>query len=197
MTSINYDFLGAEFKNMEVKVGNILISEPFLMDDNFSRSVILITEHNNAGSFGLVLNKPLGRNLSDVVDGFESSPIPLFVGGPVDRNTLHVVHSIGDEVPGSIKIADNLFWGGDFGYLKTMSRDLRLDAHSVKFFIGYAGWVADQLNEEILAKSWVVASLGIVDIFNLPPDEMWSACVESLGGKFKEWLNFPVDPSLN
>jgi putative transcriptional regulator len=114
MTSSNYNFLDAEFKNKEVKAGNVLISEPFLNDNNFSRSVVLITEHNEKGSFGLILNKPLHKKLSEIISGFENVQIPLFAGGPVDLNTLHVVHSIGFEVPGTIQISENLFWGGDF-----------------------------------------------------------------------------------
>lgn len=197
MTSSNYNFLDAEFKNKKVKAGNVLISEPFLNDNNFSRSVVLITEHNEKGSFGLILNKPLHKKLSEIISGFDNVQIPLFAGGPVDLNTLHVVHSIGIEVPGTIQISENLFWGGDFDYLRTLDENHSLDPQTVKFFIGYSGWMSNQLDAEIKAKSWVVTTLKPEEVFNLPPEDMWNSCLESLGGKFKEWLNFPVDPILN
>lgn len=197
MTSNSYNFLGAEFKNKDVKAGNVLISEPFLNDSNFSRTVVLITEHNEKGSFGLILNRPLNKNLADIVSGFDNVLIPLFTGGPVDLNTLHVIHSIGLEVPGTIQVSENLFWGGDFDYLRTLAESHSLDPQTVKFFIGYSGWMANQLNAEIKAKSWVVTNLKPERIFNLPPEDMWNLCLESLGGKFREWLNFPVDPILN
>jgi len=197
MTSNSYNFLGAEFKNKDVKAGNVLISEPFLNDSNFSRTVVLITEHNEKGSFGLILNRPLNKNLADIVSGFDNVLIPLFTGGPVDLNTLHVIHSIGLKVPGTIQVSENLFWGGDFDYLRTLAESHSLDPQTVKFFIGYSGWMANQLNAEIKAKSWVVTNLKPERIFNLPPEDMWNLCLESLGGKFREWLNFPVDPILN
>ena len=169
MTSNSYNFLGAEFKNKDVKAGNVLISEPFLNDSNFSRTVVLITEHNEKGSFGLILNRPLNKNLADIVSGFDNVLIPLFTGGPVDLNTLHVIHSIGLEVPGTIQVSENLFWGGDFDYLRTLAESHSLDPQTVKFFIGYSGWMANQLNAEIKAKSWVVTNLKPERIFNLPP----------------------------
>lgn len=197
MTSNSYNFLGAEFKNKEVKAGNVLISEPFLNDNNFSRTVVLITEHNEKGSFGLILNRPLNKKLSDIISGFDNVQVPLFTGGPVDLNTLHVIHSIGLEVPGTLQISENLFWGGDFDHLRTLDENHNLDPQTVKFFIGYSGWMANQLEAEVKAKSWVVTNLKPEEIFNLPPEDMWNSCLKSLGGKFKEWLNFPVDPILN
>ncbi len=197
MTSSDYNFLEEEFKNRQVKSGSVLISEPFLHDDNFSRTVILINEHNEKGSFGLILNRPLGKNLSDVVEGFGEVPIPLYSGGPVDLDTLHVIHTIGPQVPGSVLISEKLFWGGDIEYLRTLAANGNLDPQAVKFFIGYSGWMSNQLDAEIKVKSWVVTTLTPEEIFNLPPEDMWRSCLESLGGKFKEWLNFPVDPILN
>jgi len=194
----SYSFLGSEFTNRDVKRGSVLISEPFLSDDNFSRTVVLITEHNEKGSFGLVLNRPYEKkSLDKLVDGFENSPIPLFLGGPVEHNTLHFVHSLGHQVPSTIQISEHLFWGGDFEYLRLLSATRQLDPTKFKFFIGYSGWMPNQLNEEVKAKSWVVTNLKPDHIFQLPSDAMWSECLKSLGGKFKEWLNFPVDPKLN
>lgn len=197
MDSSNYKFLGDEFQNRDVKSGDVLISEPFLNDDNFSRSVVLITEHNNKGSFGLVLNKPIKMNLSELLTGFEGVFIQLFNGGPVEHNTLHFIHSLGMQVPGTKPLSEKLFWGGDFDYLRLLVQKKQLDPLQIKFFIGYSGWIENQLEEEVSLNSWVVTSLKAEDIFNLPPEGMWNYCLESLGGKFKEWLNFPVDPILN
>jgi len=197
MNSSTYKFLGDEFQNRHVKSGTVLISEPFLNDDNFSRSVVLITEHSSKGSFGLVLNKPISKNLSELLIGFDDVFIPLFSGGPVEQNTLHFIHSLGMQVPSTIPLSNNLFWGGDFDYLRLLVEKKQLDPMKIKFFIGYSGWVEHQLEEEIELNSWVVTNLNADDIFNLPPASLWSYCLESLGGKFKEWLNFPVDPILN
>ena len=85
MTSNRYNFLGAEFKNKDVKAGNVLISEPFLNDSNFSRTVVLITEHNEKGSFGLILNRPLNKNLADIVSGFDNVLYSIVTGKQIGR----------------------------------------------------------------------------------------------------------------
>lgn len=74
--------------------GCLLIAEPFMGDTNFERSVVLVCEHNTQGTFGLVLNQPTDLTLSDVVEDI-TPDLPLFVGGPVQQNTLHFIHQIG------------------------------------------------------------------------------------------------------
>ncbi|MFY7788571.1 MAG: YqgE/AlgH family protein, partial [Thermoflexibacteraceae bacterium] len=104
--------------NLDVTRGHLLISEPFLPDKNFERSVVLVCEHQpTKGSFGLVLNKPTEMTVSDVVEvsSFEQT---LYIGGPVEQNTLHFVHTL-PEIPNAVPLRDGVFWGGDFNYIKS------------------------------------------------------------------------------
>ena len=94
--------------------GNILISEPFLGDNYFRRSVVYITENNEEGSLGFVLNKPIGVSINEIVDDFPESDFTISVGGPVSNNTVHYIHTLGARLPDSVQVADGIFWGGDF-----------------------------------------------------------------------------------
>ena len=107
------------FELGEPKKGDILISEPLLLDDNFQRSVILLTEHNTEGSVGLILNKPTSRALNTVLEDFPEVANRLYFGGPVESSNLYFIHQYGKLIPDSIEITQGLFWGGDFEILKS------------------------------------------------------------------------------
>src|SRR5688572_927271 len=91
--------------------GTLLISEPFLFDPNFNRTVILLGEHNDDGSVGFVLNRSLNITSDEVVPDLLSYKFPLFYGGPVEQNTLHFIHKCGKLISGSQPITDGIFWG--------------------------------------------------------------------------------------
>lgn len=197
MQSGKLGFFDANFDNMEVYSGSILISEPLLVDLNFNRSVILVTEHNEKGTFGLVLNKEIDKYLSDVIYGFEDVKIPLYRGGPVALDTLHYIHRLGDRVHDSIKIGENLYWGGDIEDLRRLATLGVLKEQDVRFFIGYSGWEPMQLERELEKKAWAVSSISSRNLFSTNADTLWEDCVRTMGGKFNIWLNYPVDPILN
>ena len=96
---LNIDFFHIVNENV-AKKGRVLISEPFLSDHYFRRSVVYLTEHNQEGSFGFVLNKPLEISIKEIVDDFPESDFPISVGGPVANNTVHFMHTLGEMVPG-------------------------------------------------------------------------------------------------
>ena len=108
--------LDFSYNNKEIKVerGDLLISEPFLPDPNFSRTVVLMCEHGEAGSFGFVLNKPSLIKGSDVLEDAESFDATLYVGGPVQQDTLHFIHRRSDLIEGGEEIVKDLQWGGQF-----------------------------------------------------------------------------------
>ncbi|MHA6247891.1 YqgE/AlgH family protein [Pontibacter sp. CAU 1760] len=178
--------------------GSLLISEPFLGDPNFERTVILLCNHSEAeGSFGLVLNRVSNLKLSDVLDiDQESFDVDLGVGGPVQYNTLHYVHRLPD-LPQAVKLDDGLFWGGDFELLRTMISTGLINKDDIKFFLGYSGWTAGQLQEEIDKNVWIVNNNAANKLFNLDADNLWSSVLREMGGKFKVLSNYPVDPRLN
>lgn len=97
----------------KVEIGNILIAEPFLEGKYFSRSVVLIVEHDEKGSIGFVLNKPMIYSTSDLVTELSEIEHPVYVGGPVEQNQLYYIHTH-SELEDALHIANGIYWGGDF-----------------------------------------------------------------------------------
>ena len=187
-----------KYKNkLKPAKGRLLVSEPFLPDPNFERTIVLLCEHNADGSFGFVLNKPSLVNIGDVVSDIEGFETPVFMGGPVQQDTLHYIHRIPD-LQDSIKITDEIFWGGDFERLTFLLNENQVSAGDVKFFLGYSGWSADQLDQELEADSWIVNDEVTESlVFETNTEIMWREALKNMGGRFTVYSNYPVDPSMN
>lgn len=184
-------------KMSSVKSGSLLISEPFLGDPNFERSVVLVCQHDEEGSFGLVLNQQSNLMLSDVLP-IESNPYdyPLGVGGPMEHNTLHYIHRL-PELPAAIQVSENLWWGGDFDVLQQMLAAAEVEPSQIRFFLGYSGWSAGQLQEELDKNLWFINNNAANKLFTLNTETLWREILKQMGGKYKMFSNYPIDPSLN
>ncbi|GAB2579035.1 YqgE/AlgH family protein [Spirosoma areae] len=179
-----------------VRNGDLLIAEPFMGDTNFERSVVLVCEHNQAGTFGLVLNQLTDIHLSDVIEEIQPD-LPLFVGGPVQQNTLHFIHRRPDLIDSSIRIEAGLYWSGDFDQIKQAVNLGTLTGHDVRFFIGYSGWGEGQLANELHQKAWIVSRTNADFLFDTPTNEFWRGVLKRMGGEYKSIAHYPVDPRLN
>ncbi len=194
----NFDEL-LKFKtnNMRPGPGKILISEPFLFDYYFKRSVVLLAEHNKDGSFGVIINKPLTLKFDEVVKDFPDFGAKIYLGGPVSNDSLFFVHTLGETISGSLQILDGLYWGGDLEQVKTMITLGQLNPDNIRFFIGYSGWMAKQLDMELKRDSWLVSRLTADDVMHSNPNEMWKKSIKELGDDYLSWINFPIDPGMN
>ena len=94
------------------KKGDLLISEPFLADPNFERTVIFLCEHNEEGSFGFILNKRSLLRLDEVLEDLPEAEVDLYVGGPVQQNSLHFLHQASSVIDGGVEIVPGISWGG-------------------------------------------------------------------------------------
>jgi len=180
-----------------IKPGNILLAEPFMSDMNFERSVILVCEHSEDTSFGFIMNYVSDHQIGSVIVDLAEIDIPLYIGGPVEQNTLHYIHRAGDNVPGSIKIKDELYWSGDFDFIKEGLINKTLNPKDFKFFVGYSGWGKDQLAIEFKKNTWLSFELDMGILFDCPANEMWKEILKRQGGKYREMANYPKDPRLN
>lgn len=187
-----------EKPNPTPAVGDLLISEPFLQDENFVRSVVLLCDHNEEGSFGFVINKPSILRLNEIVEDLDYLDKEVFVGGPVEQNTLHFIY-LGDKLLGdSIQVGERLWWGGDFEELLEKLRLGLMDLTAVRFFIGYSGWGAGQLGDEMSEETWILCQENINETsFLYTPEELWKSLLKNMGGEFKLLANYPLDPRLN
>ena len=185
--------------NVLPKKGNILISEPFLCDQYFERSVVLLVEHGEEyGTMGFVLNKPIKEKLNDFFPELNDlEPVPLFKGGPVSANRLYFIHSLGDIIPGALPVRDGLYFDGDFDVVKAYLLNGHTAKGTIKFFLGYSGWEQAQLLQEIDHNSWLVGKLDEPEIFKEEGDICWKKSLQALGDKYRSWANFPKRPFMN
>ena len=184
------------FKNTaRPKPGSLLLSDPFLQEDYFTRSVVLICEHDANGSFGLVLNNLLDIDLSQFDPTFPISTKLVSIGGPVNEQNIFYLHSYGKNVENSLWIANDLYFGGDFDQL--IEAFNTNDSGILLYFLGYSGWSPGQLNDELKSNSWLV-------IDNISPSEIyeqhadfWKYCMNKQGQQFAAMSNFPINPNDN
>ncbi len=190
-------FVKVSSNNLRPAKGRLLLSEPLMGDFYFGRSVVLLAEHNDEGSFGLVLNKPVEQNFNDVVKDFPEFNGQLFIGGPVETNSLFFIHTIGDIIEGSFEIGSGIYWGGDIEIVKEMILLNSITPKDIRFSVGYSGWSPEQLKGELKRNSWLVSKNLNKNILSIKPDELWEQMLEPLGDNYKHWPKFPSDPGLN
>jgi len=186
------------FRNMiEPAAGILLIADPFLKDPNFLRTVVLLCEHEEQGSFGFVLNKQTEHTLDQLVSDMEGFSLPVYYGGPVQMDTIHFLHQYPDLIPGSVKVGSDIYWGGNFETLTALIKNKYVDFLKIKFFIGYSGWGNGQLHDEMEEKSWLTVQANRSLVFNISYDEIWKNSLKTLGGEYELMINYPIDPQLN
>lgn len=191
------NLLTIKTNNIKPEKGKLLISEPFLLDYYFKRSVILLVEHNDEGSFGVIMNKPLKTNFSEVVKDFPEFDAPLYLGGPVQNENLFFIHTLGDKIEHSNEIIEGLYWGGDIEQVKEMITLKLIEPENIRFYIGYSGWSPKQLNNELKRNSWVVSRTSSSNLMQAKPEILWDSSLKNLGEEYSIWTRFPSDPASN
>ncbi len=194
---LNTNIFRIETNHVAPRQGCVLIAEPFLPGSYFNRSIIILASYNENGAVGFILNKKVDYPIDDLLVDFPDFDSDIHIGGPVGTDSIYFIHTLGDIVPGSIHIKENLYWGGDFDTLKLQIKLGLVSRHQVRFFLGYSGWDAGQLEEEINENSWLVADISQADLMTLDENVMWVESVRAMGGRYTMWENFPENPSLN
>jgi len=164
----------------------LLIAMPGMADPNFSTTVTLICEHNNDGALGIVINRPLQLKLAGLFEQLDvanndsaAATCPVLLGGPIGPDKGFVLHDSEPTFKNSIAVSSDI--------CLTFSRDI-LDAiaagdgpNKSLVALGYAGWEPGQLENEILANSWINVPATTDIVFDLPFAERWSAAAQTLG----------------
>ena len=195
--NIDSDIFKIQSNNVLPSRGKILISEPFLRDVTFGRSVILLIDHTEEGSMGLVINKQLPLLLNDIIMEFKYiDEIPLYKGGPIATDTLVYLHTLAD-IPGAISICKGLYLNGDFEEIKRYILQGNKISEHIRFFLGYSGWESEQLSNEIRENTWLVSEEKKSYLMKSDTKDMWRKALEKLGRKYETWSRFPQVPTLN
>jgi len=178
--------------------GQLLLDSGQLGGSFFQRSVVLICKHDAEGAFGLVLNRPLGKAVGELIvadlpDALKNSP--LFVGGPVQPGALSYLHS--DNFIPEADVMPNLELGHSLDDLLELEESFSA-SKKVRLFAGYAGWSPGQLESEMKRKSWLTFPASLELVFETPPEILWEKVLKSKGGwKNKLLAQLPEDLSWN
>ncbi|HRG18818.1 MAG TPA: YqgE/AlgH family protein [Flavobacterium lutivivi] len=182
----------------KLKKGSLLIAEPSIIGDlSFNRSVILLADHNEDGSVGFIMNKPLKFSLKDLVPEINSK-FKVYNGGPVEQDNLYFIHNVPNLIPGSIEISNGIYWGGNFEVTKDLLNSGLLKKKNIRFFLGYSGWGINQLETEMQANSWILhKNIYGKNILSIAGTSFWKEKIVELGGEYLIWSNAPENPILN
>lgn len=194
--SLEQNFLQSDDSNKPminnlVSAGQVLLAEPFMADPNFKRTALLLCEHSNEGSIGFIMNKPLSMNITELLDQFPDFESEVHFGGPVQTDTIHYLHAAGDLIEDSVRVADGVFWGGDFDKLKFLIRTELIHPKDIRFFVGYSGWGEGQLKDELSYGSWVIADMHANYLFKSKPKELWKKVMANKGDTFSVIAELP------
>jgi len=183
--------------SQKIQKGNLLIAEPsILTDKSFNRAVIFLTEHNEEGSIGFILNKPSEYVVNDLVFDLDCD-FRVYSGGPVEQENLYFIHTLPELIPDSIEVANGIYWGGNYEAVKSYLSQKMIKNDEIRFFLGYSGWSIEQLELEIKEKTWTMMKNKHQNIFKINTAEGWKEKLLEMGGKYLIWANSPEDPNLN
>jgi putative transcriptional regulator len=184
--------------------GYLLISETELRDPNFFRTVVYLLTHDANGAMGLVINRPSESRFANLAENMENSPFAdyqVFIGGPVDQNYLFAMHS---GFPGNIKsdgaieASPGIVFEPDFSVLTANYLSLdQNDDFELRFFAGYAGWAAGQLENELQRKDWVVLPASQELVFAEDSGRAWEQALSRKGGLYWLAAETGYKPSIN
>jgi len=175
--------------------GQLLVASPSLLDPNFRRTVVLVTEHNAEGAAGLVLNRPSEAEVVEAVPQLE--PLAddgehVWVGGPVEQNAVLVLGEFLDPDDAAVPLFGSL----GFPALDEPDDVVPLTTRR-RIFAGYAGWGSGQLEDELAREDWILEPASNDDAFTEAPDELWSDVLRRKGGIYELVARMPEDPSVN
>lgn len=189
------ELLHIAYNNIRPRKGKVLISQPFMADGCFKRSVVLLTEYSENGAIGLVLNKRLRVTMGELMKDFPVAEAPLSVGGPVSTDTLHYLHTF-NNIPDAVEIVNGIYWGGNIDVVRKLLSMAVMKPDDIRFFAGYAGWNNGQLDDELKNDSWMIGDIRPALIIN-PSRDLWMDSVKALGEKYHLWTTLPEHPELN
>lgn len=181
----------------EVRGGKVLLAEPFMLDPNFKRTAVLLCEHNKEGSLGFIMNKPLNMRIDELIEDFPEFDAEVFFGGPVQTDTVHYIHNVGNLLEDSTKVTHGVYLGGNFEKLKFLISSQLIQPANIRFFLGYSGWTEGQLGDEIAYGSWVMADMDANYLFKTKPDDLWRQAMHNKGDAYSVIAEMPESSNLN
>jgi putative transcriptional regulator len=183
--------------NQTLVSGTMMAACPFLSDAPFHRRLLLLAEHSCSGSVAFVLNEYSGFRLGELLPGFAGWDVPVWTGGPVEDDTLHIVQVQSAGLADSTEIIPGIWWNAHPAKAMKLANEGLLDQTKWYFFLGYAGWSPRQLEHEFDDHHWI---LGHYNPYFLPDEgsrSQWAQFLIDLGEPYNWLSGAPTHPSLN
>lgn len=174
-----------------------LISHPLSGDSYFSRSVVYITNHTKEESLGFIINFKTLYCLRDFRPQIKNGNIPIFEGGPVGKNQLFFIHSLGDIIHNSENVVNNVFIGGDFEEILKAIEDGVANESNLKLLMGYSGWGPKQLDTEIANEHWLTTPADPKLLFETYIDNLWKTGLTRVNKNYSLFGDIGSKPSVN
>ena len=194
--NIDSDIFKIQSNNVLPSRGKILISEPFLRDATFGRSVVLLIDHTEEGSMA-----DYQQTTADICQRHYQRiqvyrKYTFIQRRTIATDTLFYLHTLAD-IPGAIPISKGLYLNGDFDEIKKyILQGNKVDRY-IRFFLGYSGWESEQLSTELKENTWLVSKEENAYLMNGDTKDMWKQALEKLGSKYETWSRFPQVPTFN
>lgn len=174
----------------KAKIGDFAISSPMPGDPRFKEKVVLLSAFANEKLIGVTPNEKTDYKLGEIADRFEGAQYPVYLGGPINKEDLFYLHTLGDEIPGSTEVLPGLFFNGDiFGAdLTAVAEKIRLNLtpeDSIRFILGFAYWGVEQLAEEITICSRYLVPADINQVL-FSDDSLWKKFNDEYYNGFSE-----------
>lgn len=178
--------------------GRLLVATAAIGDPNFERSVVLLLDHDEDGSLGLVLNRPSELSAAEILPGWSDltvDPGVVFAGGPVEQEgIIGLGRRTRRELDGPFQVTV-----GPVGVIDLSAEPVEAvgTVEGIRLFAGYASWGPGQLESELLATAWWIVDADPTDPLTDDPDDLWAAVLRRQPEPLRRWSFYPVDPSLN
>ena len=189
-----------DFKNKNYEKGSLLIANPVLPDPNFSRTVILLCDHDEQGSFGLVINRSIQLKAPDLflnINILKSYNEKIYLGGPVSQSVVFFLCRSPSAAGKLDEVCSGVYLGSNLETLESLYASLENPEQDIRFYLGYSGWSGGQLAEEMEQNSWLVQKANEQFIFLDSESLIWPQAVNSLGEKYQYLTKAPVNPQWN
>ena len=189
-----------DFKNKNYEKGSLLIANPVLPDPNFSRTVILLCDHDEQGSFGLVINRSTKLKAPDLflnINILKSYNEKIYLGGPVSQSMVFFLCRSPSAAGKLDEVCSGVYLGSNLQTLESLYVSLENPEQDIRFYLGYSGWSGGQLAEEMEQNSWLVQKANEQFIFLDSESLIWPQAVNSLGEKYQYLTKSPVNPQWN
>lgn len=184
----------------QVTPGTFLVASPLLRDPNFVRTIVLMCEHHEGGSWGLVVNRRTALTYGELLEGLAfpaASAGPVYWGGPCETSRMQVLHRLRRSVESDLEICPGVQLGLPPETLRSVIATPLAPGESLHAYIGHAGWGSGQLDAEMEQGSWIVCTGDAHIVFETPHERAWERVLESLGPRYAKLARYPADPRLN